>query len=101
MRTKQELRESYAKATGWESWENLKFHSKDLDIHINDLIDMALYDQKYTLERSQTNPQITEDTEFNSLLGWNDINFPDDEKEDDYDRNVSFGKARYRDPNEY
>lgn len=79
MRTKQEIRESYAKATGWGSWENLKSHSKDLDIHINDLMEMYLQDYKYEIGRSISNPQITEETL--NLYAWGeDISFPDDDK---------------------
>lgn len=74
MRTKQELRDDYAKSTGWENWEHLKNNSKDLDNHINDLIDMALSDQKYAQERL-TSPIMKD----HSLYAWYDISFPDDD----------------------
>lgn len=73
MRTKQQLRDDYAKSTGWENWEHLKNNSKDLDNHINDLIDMALSDYKYMLKRYDTQAETL------NLYAWGDISFPDDD----------------------
>ena len=63
----QELRQSYAKATGWETWENLKANSKDLDIHVNDLIDMALSDQKYAEEREKIDNDWREANKWDAI----------------------------------
>lgn len=78
MKTKQEIKDDYACSRGFRNWEDLKAHTKDLDCHIDELMNIKEYETVVyhsipkTDEWGWRNMTFSRDDYYESQNNWDD-----------------------------